>query len=202
MTVSAAELDTCRANLDVGARAASHGARCGRDDHPDAGPGAVLLLHRLFLDALPAGTNSCGAHPRSASRRSRSGRARAAERAGSAAGPRREQAHWGCPDRARGLHPVLPRRSRGARSANIAALRGGNPFDVLCEIMIADRLLTGFGRVPRDSERGGLGGQARGVDRRPGGRRRVGRRRAPRRAGHLNYPTWLLEEAVRKHGVC
>jgi N-acyl-D-aspartate/D-glutamate deacylase len=115
-------------------------------------------------------------------------------------GPRREQANWGVLTVLEGFTP-FSRSLEGHTIGDIAARTGRGPFDVLCEIVIADRLLTGFARVPRDpSEADWAAKHEVWTD----GRAVVGASDAGAHLdvlGIFNYPTWLLAEAVRKHGV-
>ncbi len=115
----------------------------------------------------------------------------------------------GPPGRRRDLRPGEPGHSRAGRSGEVAAERGLSAWDALCEIVVADRLRTGFS-VPIPVTDADWAARAAGLAGPAGRRRRFGRRCAPRhhvRSGLLDDPARRrcapsagllpIEEAVR-----
>jgi N-acyl-D-aspartate/D-glutamate deacylase len=90
---------------------------------------------------------------------------------------------------------------RGRKVGEIAADEGRDPWDVLCDIAVADELLTSFGTVPPDESREDW--QAR-IEVARDRRTVIG---ASDAGAHLdllatfNYATVMLEQAVRRHQV-
>ena len=85
----------------------------------------------------------------------------------------------------------------GKRVAEIAKERGVDEFDALCDIVVADDLMTGFGFPIAARRRRDVAGAHEGVARRARGRRRERRRRAPR----LPRDVQLLDRAARQAGA-
>jgi N-acyl-D-aspartate/D-glutamate deacylase len=201
MTVSAAELDICRANLDAGVLAASRGARVVAMTIPMPVQVRYSFYTGVFLDALPG----WDAFMRRPPKERLSALADSAERGRLNAlaqqpGPRREQANWGALTVLEGFTP-FSRSFEGQTIGDIAAREGREPFDVLCEIVVADGLLTGIGRIPRDPSEADWAAKREVWT---SGRAVVGASDAGAHLdvlGLFNYPTWLLQEAVRAHRV-
>jgi N-acyl-D-aspartate/D-glutamate deacylase len=115
-------------------------------------------------------------------------------------GPRREQADWSSLTVLEGFTKGT-KVYEGQTLGEIARRERRDSFDVLCDIVVADGLQTGLGRIP---------GELRADD--WDAKLQVWRdRRAVLGAsdagahldvlGMFNYPTWLLEEVVRKRGL-
>ncbi len=198
MTVSAAEMPICESNLDAGTRAAEHGARVVAMTIPMPVEVRYSFLSGVFLDALPGWDDLM--HSPLSERMARLGNPVERDRLNRLAqqpGPRREQANWASLTVLEGFTPQT-RMYEGRTVAEIARGEHKDPFDVLCDIVVADELQTGLGRIPGELTASDWAAKLK-----------VWRDRravlgASDAGAHLdvlgifNYPTWLLAEVVRE----
>jgi N-acyl-D-aspartate/D-glutamate deacylase len=201
MTVSSAEMAICRANLAAGTKAAERGARVVAMTIPMPVQVRYSFMSGVFLDALPGWDEFMRRPPsdRIAMLRDPAERDRL-NRMAQQPGPRRDQADWAALTVLEGF-TQRTEEYEGQTIGEIALRERRSSFDVLCDIVVADGLQTGLGRIP--GEPGADDWDAK---------LKVWRdRRAVLGAsdagahldvlGMFNYPTWLLEEVVRKRGL-
>jgi N-acyl-D-aspartate/D-glutamate deacylase len=199
MTVSAAEAAVYQPNLEVGSRAAERGARVVAMTIPMPAEVRYSFVSGVFLDSLP-GWDVLMRLPlpeRLAQLRDPAARKRLGDLA-QQPGPRRAMAEWSALTIVEGFTPRT-RQLAGRTVGQIAAEQAKDPFDVLCDAVIDDEGRTGLARIPGDlSTADWTAKLAVWRDRRAV----VGASDAGAHLdvlGMFNYPTWILQEAVRRH---
>jgi N-acyl-D-aspartate/D-glutamate deacylase len=197
MTVTEGEIATCRRNLEAGSIADNRGGRVVAMTIPMPVAARYSFVTGVFLDALP-GWDEFMRLPlldRIAKLEDPVERSRLNAMA-QQPGPRRQQAEWSELTVLEGFTPES-KAYENQTVGEIAMREHRDPFDVLSEIVVADRLHTGLGRIPgppsaRDWEAK--------LEVWRDGRAVIG---ASDAGAHLdvlaifNYPTWLLQEVVR-----
>lgn len=201
MTVTAREEDVWRANLGAGARAAQNGARVVAMTIPMPVQVRYSFYTGVFLDALPGWDEFMRLFPEERiARLKQPAERRRLNALAQQPGPRREQANWSALTVLEGFSE-LSRAVEGQTIGEIAEREQRDPFDVLSDIVVADGLQTGFGRVPGEPTDADWAAK---LEVWTDGRAVLGASDAGAHLdvlGIFNYSTWLLEQAVRKRGL-
>ena len=201
MQVTAGNVDECLLKLEAGTHAAERGAKVVALTVPTLIAARLSLASGFVLDAIP-GWEEVMFLPREEKKRILADPAQRRRLDDLAQGdhPLRRLANWGALTIFDTVNPVNARFD-GRTLAHIAAELGCDPFDALLDIALADDLQTSFGRadVPASREdweaRVGIWRDGRAV---------IG---ASDAGAHLdllatfNYPTRVLAEPVRQHGL-
>ncbi len=201
MQVTAGNVDECLLKLEAGTHAAERGATVVALTVPTLIAARLSFASGFVLDAIP-GWADVMFLPREEKKRILADPAQRKRLDDLAQGdhPLRRLANWGALTIFDTVNPVNARFD-GRTVAHIAAELGCDPFDALLDIAIADDLQTSFGRadVPASREdweaRVGIWRDGRAV---------IG---ASDAGAHLdllatfNYPTRVLAEPVRQHGL-
>ena len=201
MQVTAGNVDECLLKLEAGTHAAERGAKVVALTVPTLIAARLSFASGFVLDAIP-GWADVMFLPREEKKRILADPAQRKRLDDLAQGdhPLRRLANWGALTIFDTVNPVNARFD-GRTVAHIAAELGCDPFDALLDIAIADDLQTSFGRadVPASREdweaRVGIWRDGRAV---------IG---ASDAGAHLdllatfNYPTRVLAEPVRQHGL-
>ena len=201
MQVTAKNVDECLLKLEAGTHAAERGAKVVALTVPTLIAARLSLASGFVLDAIP-GWEEVMFLPREEKKRILADPAQRKRLDDLAQGdhPLRRLANWGALTIFDTVNPVNARFD-GRTVAHIAAELGCDPFDALLDIALADDLQTSFGRadVPASREdweaRVGIWRDGRAV---------IG---ASDAGAHLdllatfNYPTRVLAEPVRQHGL-
>jgi len=201
MQVTAGNVDECLLKLEAGTHAAERGAKVVALTVPTLIAARLSLASGFVLDAIP-GWEEVMFLPREEKKQILADPAQRRRLDDLAQGdhPLRRLANWGALTIFDTVNPVSARFD-GRTVAHIAAELGCDPFDALLDIAIADDLQTSFGRaeVPASREdweaRVGIWRDGRAV---------IG---ASDAGAHLdllatfNYPTRVLAEPVRQHGL-
>ena len=201
MQVTANNVDECRQKLAASDYAAERGGRVVALTIPMVIAARLSLASGFVLDAIPGWAEVMFLPPEEkkrvladpAERRRLDGLAQSDH-------PLRRLANWGTMTI---FDTVAPENDGfvGRTVADIAAELGCDPFDALLDVALADDLLTSFGRADAPASREDW--QAR-VDVWRDGRAVIG---ASDAGAHLdllatfNYPTRVLAEPVRQHGL-
>jgi N-acyl-D-aspartate/D-glutamate deacylase len=202
LTVSAAGLEQARARLQAGDVARARGGKVVALTIPMNFGLRLSFLSGFILDAMPGWETAMGLDRAEKlallrDREARAGLDAAAQRPDN---PLRGLADWS----AITIFDVVADENRdyaGRAVGDIAAEQARAPWDVLCDIAVADDLLTSFGRPPRPDSDDDWKARLE-VWRDP--RAVIGASDAGAHVDMLatfNYTTVLLDEAVRKRGL-
>ena len=150
MTVSAANVAECREKLKAGDRAAEKGGKVVALTVPMSFGARLNFASGFVFDAMPEweGVMALPLTEKLAVFRDPEGRARLDALAQSPANPLLAVADW---SNKVIFDVVAPENEeyRGLRVGDIAKELGRDPWDVLCDIVVADDLNTSFGTIPR-----------------------------------------------------
>jgi N-acyl-D-aspartate/D-glutamate deacylase len=149
MTVSAMNLAECQAKLGAGDYARSKGGKVVALTVPMSFGVRLSFRSGFVLDAMPEweGVMLLPADEKLAIFKDPAGRARLNELAQSPTNPLKALANWGN----KVIFDVVApenQQYRGMLVQDIADDQGRDPWDVLCDIAVADELHTSFGSVP------------------------------------------------------
>lgn len=149
MTVNAANLDDCMAKLGASDRAREKGGKVVALTIPMSFGVRLSLRSGFVLDAMPEWESVMLLPPdeKLAIFRDPAGRARLNELAQSPANPLQALANWGNKVIFDVRNPDNE-QYRGRLVGDIAKEQGRDPWDVLCDIAVADELHTSFGSIP------------------------------------------------------
>ena len=201
MQVTAGNVDECLLKLEAGTHAAERGAKVVALTVPTLIAARLSLASGFVLDAIP-GWEEVMFLPREEKKQILADPAQRRRLDDLAQGdhPLRRLANWGALTIFDTVNPVNARFD-GRTVAHIAAELGCDPFDALLDIAIADDLQTSFGRADMPASREDWEARV-GIWR--DGRAVIG---ASDAGAHLdllatfNYPTRVLAEPVRQHGL-
>ena len=201
MQVTAGNVDECLLKLEAGTHAAERGAKVGALTVPMLIAARLSFASVFVLDAIP-GWADVMFLPREEKKRILADPVQRRRLDALAQGdhPLRRLANWGALTIFDTVNPVNSRFD-GRTVAHIAAELGCDPFDALLDIALADELQTSFGRADEPSSREDWEARVR-IWR--DGRAVIG---ASDAGAHLdllatfNYPTRVLAEPVRLHGL-
>ena len=201
MQVTAGNVDECLLKLEAGTHAAERGAKVVALTVPMLIAARLSFASGFVLDAIP-GWADVMFLPREEKKRILADPVQRRRLDALAQGdhPLRRLANWGALTIFDTVNPVNSRFD-GRTVAHIAAELGCDPFDALLDIALADDLQTSFGRADEPSSREDWEARVR-IWR--DGRAVIG---ASDAGAHLdllatfNYPTRVLAEPVRLHGL-
>ncbi|MBT4676405.1 MAG: amidohydrolase family protein [Acidimicrobiaceae bacterium] len=201
MQVTAGNVDECLLKLEAGTHAAERGAKVVALTVPMLIAARLSFASGFVLDAIP-GWADVMFLPREEKKRILADPVQRRRLDALAQGdhPLRRLANWGALTIFDTVNPVNSRFD-GRTVAHIAAELGCDPFDALLDIALADELQTSFGRADEPSSREDWEARVR-IWR--DGRAVIG---ASDAGAHLdllatfNYPTRVLAEPVRQHGL-
>ena len=201
MQVTAGNVDECLLKLEAGTHAAERGAKVVALTVPMLIAARLSFASGFVLDAIP-GWADVMFLPREEKKRILADPVQRRRLDALAQGdhPLRRLANWGALTIFDTVNPVNSRFD-GRTVAHIAAELGCDPFDALLDIALADDLQTSFGRADEPSSREDWEARVR-IWR--DGRAVIG---ASDAGAHLdllatfNYPTRVLAEPVRQHGL-
>ena len=201
MQVTAGNVDECLLKLEAGTHAAERGAKVVALTVPMLIAARLSFASGFVLDAIP-GWADVMFLPREEKKRILADPVQRRRLDALAQGdhPLRRLANWGALTIFDTVNPVNSRFD-GRTVAHIAAELGCYPFDALLDIALADELQTSFGRADEPSSREDWEARVR-IWR--DGRAVIG---ASDAGAHLdllatfNYPTRVLAEPVRLHGL-
>ena len=201
MQVTAKNVDECLLKLEAGTHAAERGAKVVALTVPTLIAARLSLASGFVLDAIP-GWEEVMFLPREEKKQILADPAQRRRLDDLAQGdhPLRRLANWGALTIFDTVNPVNARFD-GRTVAHIAAELGCDPFDALLDIALADDLQTSFGRADMPASREDWEARV-GIWR--DGRAVIG---ASDAGAHLdllatfNYPTRVLAEPVRQHGL-
>ena len=201
MQVTANNVDECLAKLDASTYAAERGAKVVALTVPMVIAARLSLASGFVLDAIP-GWSEVMFLPHEDKKRVLADPEQRRRLDDLAQGdhPFRRLARWGAMTV---FDTVAPENEgcAGRTVADIAAERGCEPFDALLDVALADDLLTSFGHADAEASRADWEARVR-IWR--DGRAVIG---ASDAGAHLdllatfNYPTRVLAEPVRQHGL-
>ncbi|WP_419919698.1 N-acyl-D-amino-acid deacylase family protein [Candidatus Poriferisocius sp.] len=148
MTVAAGNLDECYAKLEASDHARTHGGKVVALTVPMAFSVRLSMAGGFVLDALPEWESAMLAPPaeKMALLADQAERDRLAELA-ARPGPLQGLADWSTKVIFDTFAPEN-QQYRGQTVGQIAEAEGKKPFDVLCDIVVADELKTSFGTPP------------------------------------------------------
>ncbi|MET0627590.1 MAG: amidohydrolase family protein [Acidimicrobiia bacterium] len=202
MHVNATTLDDNYQKLAASDFARQRGGRVVALTIPMVVPTIISFRSGFLLDAMPGWSDAMLLPPdeKLLLLRDRSARERLREGAADPTNPMHLHAHW---DEHMILDVVAPENEqyRNHKLGEIAADQGRDPFDVLCDIAIADELNTSFGYAPRYEDDADWAAR---LEIWRDGRAVIGASDAGAHVDLLasfNYPTTLLGEAVRERGL-
>ena len=201
MQVTAGNVDECLLKLEAGTHAAERGAKVVALTVPMLIAARLSFASGFVLDAIP-GWADVMFLPREEKKRILADPVQRRRLDALAQGdhPLRRLANWGALTIFDTVNPVNSRFD-GRTVSHIAAELGCDPFDALLDIALADDLQTSFGRADEPSSREDWEARVR-IWR--DGRAVIG---ASDAGAHLdllatfNYPTRVLAEPVRQHGL-
>ncbi|HEX5587063.1 MAG TPA: amidohydrolase family protein [Acidimicrobiia bacterium] len=202
MHVNATSLDDNYQKLAASDVARERGGRVVALTIPMVVPTIISFRSGFLLDAMPGWSDAMLLPPDEKLRvlQDRDARARLRDGAADPANPMHLHAHW---DQHVILDVVAPENEqyRGLRVGEIASDDGRDPFDVLCDIAVADELNTSFGYAQRREDDADWAAR---LEIWRDGRAVIGASDAGAHVDLLasfNYPTMLLGEAVRDRGL-